>query len=166
MALQESVAPKERVNIVYRPATEGAQQEVELPLKLLVLGDFTLRDDEQPLEEASPIEVDGANLDQVLAALAPELQLQVPDMLQGSAAQQIALRLRFRCMADFSPDALLLQAPQLQALLRLREALKSLKGPLSNVPEFRRRLREALQQHDARQRLLQELGAAADAGQP
>ena len=36
MATDGSVAPKERVNIVYRPATGDAQAEVELPLKLLV----------------------------------------------------------------------------------------------------------------------------------
>ena len=32
MAKEGSVAPKERVNIVYKPATGGAQAEVELPL--------------------------------------------------------------------------------------------------------------------------------------
>ncbi len=41
MATDGSVAPKERVNIVYRPATGDAQAEVELPLKLLVMGDYT-----------------------------------------------------------------------------------------------------------------------------
>ena len=38
MAKEGSVAPKERVNIVYRPATGDAKVEVELPLKLLILG--------------------------------------------------------------------------------------------------------------------------------
>ena len=33
MAKEGTVAPKERVNIVYRPATGDAQEEVELPLK-------------------------------------------------------------------------------------------------------------------------------------
>ena len=38
MAGQEgSIAPKERVNIVYRPATGDAKEEVELPLKVLVM---------------------------------------------------------------------------------------------------------------------------------
>ena len=40
-----SVAPKERVNITYKPATGGAQEDVELPLKILMLGDFTGRAD-------------------------------------------------------------------------------------------------------------------------
>ncbi len=41
MAKQATVAPKERVNIVYKPSLDDAQEDVELPLKMLVLGDFT-----------------------------------------------------------------------------------------------------------------------------
>ena len=44
MPRESSVAPKERVNIVYRPATGDASEEVELPLKILVMGDFTMKD--------------------------------------------------------------------------------------------------------------------------
>ena len=33
MSSTGSVAPKERVNIVYKPATGGAQAEIELPMK-------------------------------------------------------------------------------------------------------------------------------------
>ena len=43
MPNEGSTSPKERVNIVYRPATGDVQEDVELPLKLMVLGDFTLR---------------------------------------------------------------------------------------------------------------------------
>ena len=66
MSSQGSVAPKERVNIVYRPATGDAQAEVELPLKLLVLGDYTLRNDDTPIEDLKPINVDKDNFNDVL----------------------------------------------------------------------------------------------------
>ena len=49
MAKEASVAPRERINIVYKPATGGAQEEIELPLKHLVMGDFTFRKDDRPL---------------------------------------------------------------------------------------------------------------------
>lgn len=39
-----SVAPKERINIKYVPATGDQQAEIELPHKMLVLGDFGLND--------------------------------------------------------------------------------------------------------------------------
>ncbi len=50
MASEGSVAPKERVNIVYKTDTGGAQQEKELPLKMLVMGDFTQRADSTPVD--------------------------------------------------------------------------------------------------------------------
>ena len=34
MAKEASVAPKERINIVYRPATGDVKEDVELPLKI------------------------------------------------------------------------------------------------------------------------------------
>ena len=37
-----SVAPKERVNIRYKSALDGQQEDVELPLRILMLGDSTL----------------------------------------------------------------------------------------------------------------------------
>lgn len=40
MAKQGTVAPKERINIKYVPATGDQQADTELPLKLLVVGDF------------------------------------------------------------------------------------------------------------------------------
>jgi type VI secretion system protein ImpB len=161
MPSQSSVAPKERVNIVYRPATEGAQAEVELPLKLLVLGDYTLRDDDTPLEDLEPVAVDKDNFDDVLAAQAPRLELQVPDMLSRQRGCSLALDLRFARLDDFSPDALVAQVPQLRSLLELRDALKALKGPLSNIPAFRRKLQQIAAEPELQRRLGAELRQAA-----
>ena len=83
MAKQGSVAPKERVNIVYKPATGGAKEEVELPLKVMVMGDFTLRDDETPVENRKAINVDKDNFDDVLAAQNIRLNTTVQSTLSG-----------------------------------------------------------------------------------
>ena len=53
MANEGSVAPKERVNIVYKPATGDAKEEVELPLKMLMIGDYTGRPDPRRSRSAS-----------------------------------------------------------------------------------------------------------------
>ena len=50
MAKEGSVAPKERINVTFKPATGGAQEEIELPLKLMVLGDFTQRADDRKID--------------------------------------------------------------------------------------------------------------------
>src|SRR5690606_24687385 len=81
MAKEGSVAPKERVNIVYKPATGDAQEQVELPLKQLVVGDFTLKESDVPLDERKPIQVDKDNFNDVLKAQGLELTLAVPNRL-------------------------------------------------------------------------------------
>ena len=85
MASDGSVAPKERVNIVYRPAIGDAQAEVELPLKLLVLGDFTLRASDQPVEEMKPVSVDKDNFNDVLKAQKLELNIGIESKLDPNA---------------------------------------------------------------------------------
>jgi len=61
MAKEQSVAPKERVNITYKAATGNAQEEKELPLKVLAIGDYTGRPDDRTLEERKPISIEKDN---------------------------------------------------------------------------------------------------------
>jgi type VI secretion system protein ImpB len=159
MAKDGSVAPKERINITFKPAVGGAQEEVELPLKLLVLGDFTRREDLRKLEDRKPISIDKNTLDDVLAKQALSLTLSVPNRLQDEAdAEELAIQVRINSMKDFNPAHLVEQVPQLQKLMVLREALMALKGPLGNTPSFRKAIEQALADDDSRARVLAELG--------
>ena len=60
-------------------------------------------------------------------------------------------------MADFSPDNIAKQVPQLNKLLELREALIALKGPMGNIPAFRNKLQELIVDSNAREALDKEL---------
>lgn len=160
MASDGSVAPKERVNIVYRPTSGDAQAEVELPLKLLILGDYTLRSDDTPLEEMKPINVDKDNFNEVLKAQKLSLNLTVPNKLDENADvdEMLAISMTIDNINDFSPDAIVEKVPELKQLIALREALKALKGPLGNIPDFRKQVQELVQDAGVRARLLAELG--------
>ena len=158
MTQEGSIAPKERVNIVYRPSTGDAKEEVELPLKIVVLGDFTRRPDDRMVEDRDPVSVDKDNLNDVLKAQGLELNLNVPNRLSGNDEDQMAVNLKFDSMKDFEPDAIVRKIPELAKLMELREALKALKGPLANVPDFRRKLQDLVKDEGARSKLLKELG--------
>ncbi len=158
MAKQGSVAPKERVNIVYKPSTGDAQEEVELPLKVLVMGDFTQRDDDTSVEERKAINVDKDNFDDVLRAQNVELDLNVKNTMSDEPDAQLGVNLDFKSMKDFDPDAIVQNVPELKKLMDLREALKALKGPLGNVPAFRKKIQSQIQDEGTRERLLKELG--------
>jgi type VI secretion system protein ImpB len=158
MAKEASVAPKERVNIVYRPAIGDAKEEVELPLKLLVLSDYTGRPDDRPLEKREPINIDKDNFNEVLKAQGISLNLNVPNRLSGRPEDEMGVKLKVESMKDFGPEAVVGQVPELKRLLELRESLKSLKGPMSNVPEFRKKIQELVKDETARKQLLKEMG--------
>ena len=158
MAKEGSVAPKERVNIVYKPATGDAQAEVELPLKLTVLGDFTRRPDDRPLEDRAPISVDKDNFNEVLKAQNVKLDMVVENKLADEEGVSMPVSLSFASMKDFEPDSVAAQVPELAELLKLRESLKALKGPLSNIPDFRKKVQEAIKDDATRDQLLEALG--------
>jgi type VI secretion system protein ImpB len=158
MAKEGSVAPQERVNITYKPATGNAQAEVELPLKMLFIGDYTGKADERAVEDRKPINIDKDNFNQVLAEHNLAVSLTVPNRLVDEPGAEMNVELKFRHINDFSPDAVAAQVPELKQLLELRAALTALKGPLGNVPAFRKKIQAIIGDATAREKLMRELG--------
>ncbi len=157
MAKEGTVAPKERVNIVYRPATGDAKEEVELPLKMLVVGDFTQREDDRMIEEREPTNIDKDNFNEVMKAQNLKLDVNVADKLSDDPDAELALSLKFESLKDFDPETIARNTPELNKLMQLREALNALKGPMSNRPEFRKKIQEIITDESAREKLLKEL---------
>jgi type VI secretion system protein ImpB len=158
MSKEGSVAPKERVNIVYKPATGNAQEEVELPLKILMMGDYTQRPDDRPLEDRKTINVDKDNFNEVMAKQSLEVNMTVADKLSNEANAEMGVKLRFKKLSDFEPEGIVTQVPELRTLLELRSALNALKGPLGNIPAFRKKIQGLLNDAEGRQKLMKELG--------
>jgi len=158
MAKESSVAPKERVNIIYKPATGGAQEEIELPFKQLVMADFTFRPDDRPLEDRKPINVDKDNFNDVMRKHDLTLNFTVPNRLSEQEGDELPVNLRVETLKDFGPESVAEQIPELKKLTDLRDALTALKGPMGNVPGFRKKLQELLQDDAAREKLMKELG--------
>jgi len=157
-----SVAPKERINIKYVPATGDEQAEVELPHKMLVLGDFGL-EDTRALEDRSVMRIDKHTFNNVLNDAGVSLAMSVPSALDPAPGAELAVNLQFKAINDFGPDSIARQVPELNKLLELREALVALKGPLGNVPTFRKQLQHLLNDEQARKQLAQELNLVLEA---
>lgn len=153
-----SVAPKERVNITYKPATGNAKEDVELPLKMLMLGDYTMRPDPTPLEDRKPINVDKDNFQKVMSEQKLSLSLTVKDRLSEQEDNELNVNLKFRRLSDMEPAAIANQVPELKKLLELRAALTALKGPLGNEKAFRNKIQGILSDPASRNRIINELG--------
>jgi type VI secretion system protein ImpB len=154
-----SAAPRERVNITYKPATGDAKAEVELPLKMVMVGDYTQRADDRTLEERKPINVNKDNFKDVMKGQKLNLSFNVADKLSGKEDAEMPVNLKFDSLDDFSPERIAQQVPELNKLLELRRALQALKGPLGNLPAFQKKLKGIMDSEAEVEKLLKEIGA-------
>lgn len=154
-----STAPKERVTIKYKTAIDGNQEDVELPLRILMLGDFTGRPDELPLEERRPVDINKENFSEVMAAQGLQAEVTAPNhVAPDGAGGELNVKLEFKSLADFRPEGIVEQVDELRQLKELRDALRFLKSSSSNVPSFLRRIQGLLKDPQKRERLMRELG--------
>jgi len=158
MAKDISVAPKERVNITYEANNNGVKEQIELPNKLLVIGDFTQREDDEDVVERNVISVNKNNFNEVLEKQELHLDFTIENKLGGDEGEEIPIALDFKHLKDFEPDQVARNVPHLRKLLELREALTFLRGPLGNVPAFKKQIEALLGDDNKRAALMRELG--------
>ena len=159
---ESSVAPKERINVTFKPSNGEGLDELELPLKLMMMGDYTLKVDDRKIEDRKAININKNNFNEVLEKHNLNLELQVPNRLTDETTdEELAVKLQFQSMKDFDPASLVQQVPEMKALMELRDALVALKGPLGNVPSFRKAIEEVLTNQESRDKVLAELGMNA-----
>jgi len=156
----QNEVPKARVNIKLDLHTGGAQKKVELPLKLMVMGDYSNGKESRPLSERSKVNINKNNFDSVLAEFSPSLKLAVENTLVGDNSET-SVELNFQSMKDFEPEQIARQVPELRALLAMRNLLRDLKSNLLDNATFRQELERILKDDALSNELRAELAALA-----
>jgi type VI secretion system protein ImpB len=159
----QNEVPKARINIKLDLHTGDAQKKTELPLKLMVMGDYSNGKEQRPLSERSKVAIDKSNFDSVLAEFSPELSLAVANTLVEDASEAEVV-LGFQSMKDFEPEQVARQIPQLRALLAMRNLLRDLKSNLLDNARFRLELERILMDEALTDELRGELAALAPQG--
>lgn len=158
----QSEIPKVRVNIQLDLHTGSAQKKVELPLKILALGDFSNGKENRPVSERSPVNINKNNFDSVLSELNPNVTYAVQNTLLQDGSEE-NVKLNFSGIKDFEPEAVARQIPQLRAMLAMRNLLRDLKSNLLDNADFRKSLESILKDPALSQELRDELNALAPA---
>ena len=112
---ENSVAPKERINITYKTKTNNQEADVELPLKLMIMANLTGYND-TPLEEREVVSINKINFDQVMQKMDIKTNFAVENKL-GLGSDEINVELKISNMKDFSPDNIAKQIPEINQLL-------------------------------------------------
>lgn len=148
--------PKARINLKLDLHTGGAQKSMELPLKLLVMGDFSNGYEARPVAERGKISITKNNFDAVLAEINPRAKIAVENRLTGDGSE-LMVDLSFADMSDFQPEVIARKVPQLRALMAARSLLKDLKSNLLDNLAFRREFERILKDPALSGRLRKEL---------
>lgn len=156
----QNEVPKARINLKLALHTGGVQKKVELPLKLLTLGDFSNGKEDRPLSEREKININKNNFNSVLAEFNPEINLTVQNTLAGEGTEE-SIKLNFADMKDFEPEQVARQIPQLRAMLAMRNLLRDLKSNLLDNATFRKELEKILKDPALSQELRDEMSALA-----
>ena len=156
----QNEVPKARVNIRLDLHTGGAQKKVELPLKLMVMGDYSNGREQRALSARGKVNVNKLNFDSVLGEFNPQLSIAVANTLAGDG-DEADIQLDFRAMKDFEPEQVARQIPQLRAMLAMRNLLRDLKSNLLDNATFRQELERILKDDALSTSLRAELAALA-----
>jgi type VI secretion system protein ImpB len=148
--------PPARVNIKLDIDKGGAQKKVELPFKMLVLGDFSQKGDSTRLVDKEKINVNKDNFNQVMESMDLGLNMSVENKINPGGGD-IKVDLKFKNMKDFSPLEIVKQVPQLSKLLAARNLVKDLKSNLMDNKEFRKKLEAIMSDKTAMDSLVAEL---------
>jgi len=158
MSKKQSESPKERINVTYKPATGDQTEEIEIPFKLLVVGEFNPDEEFTTVEDKKVVSVNKTNFHEVLQKQNISLDISVDNKLSDVEDDSLNVQLNFNHMRDFSPENIIEQVDELKKLQELRESLMSLKGPLGNIPAFRKAISNVIDNPEEAAELLGELG--------
>ena len=136
--------PPARINIVLDQKTAGQMKKDKLDFRMLVTGQFTGEESDEPLEDIDVIKgINQHNFDQIMKDRDLKLSYTVPNKISGDG--DLGVNLDIEGLDSFSPDQVAAQVPALQRLLAARKLMGDLKNRLLTVPKFRRQLESVLQ---------------------
>lgn len=158
--------PPSRINIFLDVQKGDAKKKIELPMRLMMLGDFTMKESGLSLEEREKININKDNFQQVMESRKLSLDFNVKDHVAGGD-NEMKVNLNFKNLESFHPEAVAKQVPQLSKLLATRNLLQDLRDRIINKADFRKKLEEIVKDKAALAKLTQELEklTPADSGE-
>ena len=129
----EKVRPP-RVQLTYDVEIGDSVEEKEIPFVTGVLGDFSGKADPSnplpKLKDRKFVNVDLDNFDDVMSGMAPKANYRVKNKLDESGGE-FAVKLDFKQLSDFRPEAVVMQV--LNQAFRLGLTLADCRGPAQKI---------------------------------
>ena len=147
--------PPARINLFLDVQKGDAKKKTELPLKLMVTGDFTGKESDEAIEDRDVINLNKDNFEKVMKSQDLGLEYTVDNKLTGEGG--LAVNMDLESMKDFTPDEIAKNVPELSKMLAARNLLQDLRNRIISVKDFRKQLESVVKDDAARAELLAEL---------
>jgi type VI secretion system protein ImpB len=148
--------PPARINLFLEVQEGDATEKLELPMRLLVLGDYTDREDQTPVDERDVVNVNANNFESVMRSKDLSLAFDVENRL-GAEEDDIRVDLAFEGLDDFTPERVARQVPELRRMVAMRNLLQDLRNRVVSTSEFRKELEQIVTDEGALKQLAEEL---------
>ncbi len=148
--------PPARINLFLEVDTGDAQEKLELPMRLLVMGDYMGREDSTPVADREILNLNKDNFETVLSSMDIKLDYTVQDTLKGGD-EDMKVSLDIDSMKSFSPEEVARQVPQLNRMMAMRNLLQDLRNRIVSLPDFRKQLEKIVKDDASLEQLTAEL---------
>lgn len=155
----QQLIPRSRVNLSYHTMIEGQLKEVELPFRVMVLADLshgTSVDRETDLESRRLRNLDGKNIDELLANMKITLNLSAKNHIDPDA-EELPVEIPINSRKSFNPAEVAQAVPQIRALLLLRKLLLEMQAQVDNRKDVRTLIQQIFSNPEERAQLRKEL---------
>ncbi len=159
MAIQDEI-PKSRLTLKYKTEVEGEPEDLSLPLRMLVTGDFSLgnsKDRKVDLDERRIRNMDGTNANEVMKDMGMSLSFAVANKVNPEEEEDMQVNIPIDSMKSFSPDQIVKHVPKLKGLLMLKKLMEETLANVDNRKEFRNLLNDLMSDEEALKKMMEEL---------
>ncbi len=139
--------PSSRVNITYDiVSANNEKKKKELPLKILIMGDFSLGESKEMKKSYYDRTVlnGKGGVNAVLSKLDISKTISVNNRITPHQTDKLDIDLQLKNINAFSPLSLANQIPALKKLLRLKEIVANFETTFDNNRAFQEKIREML----------------------
>ncbi len=159
MAVQDEV-PRSRLTLTYKTEVNGEPETVNLPLRLLILGDLShgsSTDRKVDLDERRLRNLDGKNMSGVMKDMNMSVKVTVPNRVDPDRAENMDVNVPLSSMKSFSPDEIARNVPKLKSLMLMKKLLVEAEANVANTKDFRKLLTDLYASEDAFNKVKEQL---------
>ncbi|MFU8789776.1 MAG: type VI secretion system contractile sheath small subunit [Methylobacter sp.] len=159
MAIQDEI-PKSRLTLRYKTEVNGQPEDITLPMRLLITGDFSQgssNDRIVDLDERRIRNLDGTNTDQVMKDMGMSLNFTVENKIDGGEEEDLQISLPIDSIKSFSPEQVAQHVPKLKGLLALKDLIGEMLSNVDNRKELRKLMDELMSNPESLEKVLADL---------